>query len=437
MKEIVESFVANFANRAQEYDAVRYQVRRTIQDLLEDQGIMAIVTARVKQKDRLAEKLHQRDKKKHYQTFQDIFDDIPDLIGARIALYFPSDAQKIEKLLEKDFEIQRTKHFPEGIEKDPQCGDCDKCGNCQQPGYTANQRKIYEGYDNRRFDGYCATHHRVKLKDRIAQMINNPTIEIQVASVLMHAWSEVEHDLAYKQKRGKVSREEYEALDEINGLVIAGEIALNRLDQLSQKRLKEANDVFTTNYALAAYLAEWLEREKNMVGVPIGDTEALFKVYQHKRRSLTRKSVDGDLRKLVFREEELLADQLIDLLADGDAALAEQIMKKRYKASASGGESDEHRMLGKFIVDWTTLELELKRTLKRLGYKVNNSSDLWQVMTGQQEIAAHIRQEYRRLRLERNKIAHGNYRPTAAKFEALEADMEQLRKLLAEAYPAE
>lgn len=436
MKAIVDSFIADFANRKQEYDAVRYQVRRTIQDVLDDQGIMAIVTARVKRRDRLEEKLYDRDERKDYQSFQDIYDDIPDLIGARIALYFPGDSQKIKKLLEKDFDVLRTKHFPEGIEKDLACEDCDKCTNCQQPGYTANLRKIYEGYDKRRFDGYCATHYRVKLKDRLAEMINNPTIEIQVASVLMHAWSEVEHDLAYKKKRGEVSREEYEALDEINGLVIAGEIALNRLDQLSQKRLKEANGGFTTHYALAAYLAEWLEREKKKVGTPIGDTEALFTVYQHKGRALTRRAVDGDLKKLVYKEEELLADQLIDLVADGDAALTEMIMHKRYRKPASDAEVNAHQMLGKYIVDWTILEDEVKRTLRRLGFKVNNSSDIWRVMTERQELSEPVRREYRRLRLERNKIAHGNYRPTALQFEKLEADMVQFRKLLEEEYPA-
>ena len=54
-------------------------------------------------------------------------------------------------------------------------------------------------------------------------------IEIQVASVLMHAWSEVEHDLIYKPLQGTLSKEELAILDELNGLVLAGEIALERL----------------------------------------------------------------------------------------------------------------------------------------------------------------------------------------------------------------
>ena len=54
-------------------------------------------------------------------------------------------------------------------------------------------------------------------------------IEIQVASLLMHAWSEVEHDLVYKPLQGGLSTDEYAILDELNGLVERGEIALERL----------------------------------------------------------------------------------------------------------------------------------------------------------------------------------------------------------------
>ena len=45
----------------------------------------------------------------------------------------------------------------------------------------------------------------------------------------MHAWSEVEHDLIYKPMQGTLSEEELAILDELNGLVLTGEIALERL----------------------------------------------------------------------------------------------------------------------------------------------------------------------------------------------------------------
>lgn len=59
-------------------------------------------------------------------------------------------------------------------------------------------------------------------------------VEVQVASVLMHAWSEVEHDLVYKPLQGGLSTEEYAILDELNGLVMAGEIALESVIKLAK-----------------------------------------------------------------------------------------------------------------------------------------------------------------------------------------------------------
>ena len=53
----------------------------------------------------------------------------------------------------------------------------------------------------------------------------------------MHASSEVEHDLVYRPFEGTHSDEEYAILDELNGLVIAGEIALLRLQKAGEARV--------------------------------------------------------------------------------------------------------------------------------------------------------------------------------------------------------
>jgi ppGpp synthetase/RelA/SpoT-type nucleotidyltranferase len=62
-------------------------------------------------------------------------------------------------------------------------------------------------------------------------------VEIQIASVLMHAWAEVEHDLLYKPVQGRLSDDEYAILDELNGLVMTGEIALERLQKAGEARV--------------------------------------------------------------------------------------------------------------------------------------------------------------------------------------------------------
>src|SRR5205807_113032 len=99
--------------------------------------------------------------------------------------------------------------------------------------------KIFQGTSSPRFDkrfsGYWATHYRVQLRDNqltdAQQRYTEARIEIQVASVLMHAWSEVDHDLAYKPLQGRLSEDEYAILDELNGLVMVGEITLEQLQR--------------------------------------------------------------------------------------------------------------------------------------------------------------------------------------------------------------
>ena len=59
----------------------------------------------------------------------------------------------------------------------------------------------------------------------------------------MHAWAEVEHDLVYKPYSGKLQEDELAILDEINGLVIAGEIALERLQKAITERTKRQKEI--------------------------------------------------------------------------------------------------------------------------------------------------------------------------------------------------
>jgi ppGpp synthetase/RelA/SpoT-type nucleotidyltranferase len=47
----------------------------------------------------------------------------------------------------------------------------------------------------------------------------------------MHTWSEVEHDLVYKEVGGKSSDEEAEILNEINECAATGEELLRRLEE--------------------------------------------------------------------------------------------------------------------------------------------------------------------------------------------------------------
>jgi hypothetical protein len=66
----------------------------------------------------------------------------------------------------------------------------------------------------------------------------------------MHACSEVEHDLVYKPLSGELSEDELAILNEINGLVIAGEIALERLQKAITEKTQRKKEI-TNKYELS------------------------------------------------------------------------------------------------------------------------------------------------------------------------------------------
>ena len=99
--------------------------------------------------------------------------DITDITGVRVITYFAAEVDQVAALLEREFEIDRE-----------HCVD----------------KRIYEDPD--RF-GYKSLHYVLSLKsDRAAlpeySAFENFKAEIQLRTVIQHAWAEIEHDLGYK-----------------------------------------------------------------------------------------------------------------------------------------------------------------------------------------------------------------------------------------------
>ncbi|SCP97064.1 tetratricopeptide repeat protein [Anaerobium acetethylicum] len=233
---IIEKFLDYYTKKADFYRESAKICAQICETNMEQMGIRGIVTSRAKKVERLRDKLEKRSKKKNYCSLEDITEDIIDLAGVRIALYFPGDLKKVQNLIESTFQIIECKVFPEFSK------------------YKEDQGKEYK----KRFSGYWATHYRVYLKESDLSgdlmKYSNTIIEIQIASALMHAWAEVEHDLVYKPFSGELSYEEYQILDELNGLILAGEIALERLQKAVKNRVSQAGQEFNNHYELAMFL---------------------------------------------------------------------------------------------------------------------------------------------------------------------------------------
>ncbi len=97
---------------------------------------------------------------------------ITDLSGVRVIVFLPSDADKVSEIIEKEFHIfEKVAHGTSPLQED-------------------------------KF-GYQSTHFVVRLNaQRLSlpeyQRFNDLKAEIQVRTILQHAWAEIEHDITYK-----------------------------------------------------------------------------------------------------------------------------------------------------------------------------------------------------------------------------------------------
>lgn len=221
----------------------------------------AIVSSRAKSPNRLRDKIMDRNLAQQYSSVESIYSDIVDLAGVRVAIYFPGDMSKVEEIISTEFDIEgESKSFPEKKKR-------------------VRKNNTYEKV----FSGYAAKHFRVKMKG-VGRYANNYPVEIQVASVLMHAWSEVEHDLVNKPLQGSLSHEELMILDEINGLVLSGNLALERLQLAGVKRTESDNYEFKNHYDLASFFISCLQ-DANIDSVNFNDIFKILKFMEKTKRN--------------------------------------------------------------------------------------------------------------------------------------------------------
>ncbi len=277
---LVERFVADFRRHWESYRQLARESAERCESLLLEQGLQGIVTFRAKSPERLRHKLSRREaaRGRPYRDVAEIREDVVDLAGVRIALYFPDDREVLDALISRSFDL---------VGRKVHAGDRPDMGD-------------YEA----RFSGYWATHYRVHAPAASPASV----VEIQVASVLMHAWSHVAHDLVYKPLAGTLSWSEYALLDQINGLMLAGETALEQLHKAIRARLRRHDAPLTDHFELGAWLTRWT-RLAGREDVALGRVDRLFVLLREIER--TRPSQIEPLLTLVARTGPI-ADQLVE-----------------------------------------------------------------------------------------------------------------------------
>jgi ppGpp synthetase/RelA/SpoT-type nucleotidyltranferase len=415
--DFVEDFLARYRKEYDFFDQAGRLASQILEGRLRAAGIRSIVTSRAKAIDRLKTKVRERAAPKGYSSAEDIFADIIDLAGVRVALYFPGELVQVDKIVRAIFVPDGDpKTFPDPLKKPP-----------------------YE----KRFSGYLATHYKVRMKESVLldaeKRYSDAKIEIQVASVLMHSWAEVEHDLVYKPQQGALSDEEYDILDELNGLVLAGEIALTRLQKAGKARVAKGGRYFSNHYDLALHL---LGTAAPVVGSSIGDTalgriDLLFVLLKRlnldtpDRLSAYVKALSSDL------EKRPLADQIIDQLLGEDKKrypMYERIRASRpvpgdYLGQGSNQtDTETQEEIGRFLERWVTFEQKLNAKAKGLGAQGLYPSRTLLSRLGIKDET--LLKDFERIRRVRNDVVHGLSLPPLHELRNEGSRIEELSNLI-------
>jgi ppGpp synthetase/RelA/SpoT-type nucleotidyltranferase len=400
---LIREFIEDYRGKISHFQHLAEVCAYQCESALKRQGLRVLVTSRAKRLDSLASKVEDRAQEKNYQSIEEIYDDIVDLAGVRIALFFPQDQREVDQFIRSNFKVDSVKDFPEAL---------------GHPGAYPKQ-----------FLGYVGRHYRLYLKpDSLPpeeRHLAEHVIEVQVGTVLMHAWAEVEHDLVYKSTGAFLSQDEYAILDELNGLMYEGEMALERLQTAAKRRINAEQQPFSNHYELSSYLND--QKRRALPGpecrFSVGRTDVLFQFL----KTIGLNSVPA-LRPILQAcsfspEEEPLAQQIVDHLLVGDADLYREWDQARITVGAFDPFGtlyetvscfSEDGGLGAFMRSWIAVEQVLGETL----YKVlkGEPSDL--------VLDACAAENLRRAKQLRNQILFSCEPPSP---EELERDEEFLR----------
>ncbi|KAF2336122.1 GTP pyrophosphokinase [Flavobacterium nitrogenifigens] len=127
------------------------------------------IESRIKDISKLDEKIYRKDEK--YSSL----DEITDLVGVRVITYLEDDVDKVADIISKEFTLDHNNSI------DKRMLDSDKFG-------------------------YRSLHYVISLTNERKNLteykrFKDIKIELQIRSILQHAWAEIEHDIGYKSEQ--------------------------------------------------------------------------------------------------------------------------------------------------------------------------------------------------------------------------------------------
>jgi hypothetical protein len=252
----------------------------------------------------------------------------------------------------------------------------------------------------------------------------------------MHAWAEIEHDLIYKPENGNVSDDEEAILDEVNGLVLTGEVALEGLQRALQRRLTEKDAPFDSHYDLAAYLHRWLQGAEPKTDAQMGRVDLLWELLREAQLNSATKLQEEVGEPEVLSNAESVSDQLADIILQKRPKLYDFYTDLLARLNFTSGydqtqptATNRSQAIGHFLSAWIILErshaLNDNRTALRQPYRSGDISR-WAERIGLSSTSLETIRDVRRIR---NQVVHGIEIPSPR---FLDEATQRLREVLLE-----
>ncbi|XDG10333.1 hypothetical protein ABKA04_009948 [Annulohypoxylon sp. FPYF3050] len=184
---------------------------------------------------------------------------ITDYAGVRILVYFPGDVPKVVKAIEgsETLTIETTRFSSTQSRTVRDRSDLRPDDYPRGDWHSDSKGGMDQYWRN---SGYRAIHIHVKFKDEEAfkqlrhprtrytktafDRVREKLTEIQITTIVMHVWSQVEHDIIYKKPPELLlTASMNRMIDGINGLSTTSEILLEQL----ARNLKDANEEVQNN----------------------------------------------------------------------------------------------------------------------------------------------------------------------------------------------
>ncbi len=192
-----ESILDGYRKNEKIFNSYKKKIENLILDLLATENIsIHHLASRTKSIESLSKKIDNKNDK--YSSLEQI----TDITGIRIITYLESDVDSVANLIEKEFVK-------------------DEVNSIDKRNLQVNQF------------GYKSLHIVISFNQNRAQLseyklYKNLKCEIQIRSILQHAWAEIEHDLGYKAEIS-VPDEHKRSFNRLSALLETADIEFNRL----------------------------------------------------------------------------------------------------------------------------------------------------------------------------------------------------------------